>query len=93
MQLSKKALFQKAHWNANWKKLSNDKRPYREIFAEQLRLAWSQAKRAEEAKRSFAVREQLRDEQNIGLPIRSTPIDYRRTYYTRQTRFASAFGE
>ena len=66
-------LFRKAHWNASWKHAGGDKRDYRVIFAEMLRLAWLQAKRAIEAKRSIIVREAMRDEQNIGFPIRSFP--------------------
>jgi hypothetical protein len=75
MTISRKAIFAKAHWNANWKRLSGDRRIYRDIFAEMLRLAWAQAKRAEEAKRSAAIREQLRTEQNLGLPLASCAFD------------------
>ena len=69
----KAELFRKAHWNASWKRAGGDKRSYRVIFAEMRRLALLQAKRVIEAKSSFIVREAMRDEQNIGFPIRSFP--------------------
>ena len=73
-------LMSKAHFNASWKQAGGDKRPYREIFAEMLRHAWRDLKQAQEAKKSAVIREQLREEQNFGLPLRTTPRDYRRSY-------------
>jgi hypothetical protein len=89
---SRKAIFSKAHWNANWKRLSGDKRPYAAIFAEQLRLSWAQARRAIEAKQSAAVREELRAEQNFGLPLASCAFDLNRRSYFRTTRAIGAVG-
>lgn len=37
-------LFSAAHFNARWKRASGDRRPYRVIFAEALRLGWAKAK-------------------------------------------------
>jgi hypothetical protein len=91
MAINRSALMKKAHWNANWKRISGDKRAYREIFGEMLRLAWSQAKQAEEAKANYIVREQLREQQNFGLPLRSTPADYRRPLMGG-SRYANAVG-
>jgi hypothetical protein len=86
-----KGLMSRAHFNSAWKKNSGDKRAYREIFADMLRLEWSRAKTAEEAKRSYIVREQLREEQNFGLPVGSCLADRARTYH-RGSRM-SAVGE
>lgn len=85
----KAELFRKAHWNANWKRAGGDKRQYRFIFTEMLRLAWMQAKQAIEAKRNYIVREALRDDQNIGFPIRSFPGE--RTFFGG-SRAVSAIG-
>ena len=89
MAINRKALFQKAHWNANWKRISGDKRAYRVIFAEMLRLAWSQAKEIEAAKRSYIVREAQRDAQNWGAPVRSFRGE--KTFFGG-SRYANAIG-
>jgi hypothetical protein len=73
-----------SHWNTRWKKSSGDKRSYAAIFAEQLKLSWARHKQAEDAKHNAATRQNLRDEQNWGLPLRS--------YYVRPSRLA-AVGE
>jgi hypothetical protein len=72
-------LMSKAHFNASWKQAGGDKRPYREIFSEMLRHAWSDLKQAQEAKKSAVIREQLREEQNFGLPVSSFRTE--RTYF------------
>ena len=89
MAINRRQLFAKAHWNASWKRNGGDRRAYRIIFAEMLRLAWSQAKEAEAAKRSFIVREAQRDAQNWGAPVRSFRGE--KTFFGG-SRYASAAG-
>jgi hypothetical protein len=96
MAINRKALaglMSKAHWNTRWKRLSGDKRAYAVIFAEQLRLSWVQARRTQEAKKSAAIREELRTEQNLGLPLASCAFDLsRRRTFMRTTRAVAAIG-
>jgi hypothetical protein len=81
----------KAHFNTRFKIIGGFRKPYREVFAEMLRLAWAEHRRAEESKKDWRIRQQLRDESNVALPLRSTPADYRRTYH-RSSRAVAAIG-
>jgi hypothetical protein len=81
-----------AHWNTRWKKTSGDKRSYAVIFAEQLTLSWARLKQAEEAKHNAALRQKLRNEQNLNLPIASCAFDMKRRSFMRPSRLA-AVGE
>ncbi len=80
-----------AHFATNWKRLSGDKRAYRVILSEQMKLEWSRWKTQQEAKKNWQLRQQLRDESNISLPLRSTPTDYRRPFFGG-SRYVSAVG-
>ena len=71
MAINRKALFDKAHFNARMKRLNGCPRAYRELFAECLKLAYADARRMAEWRANAAQREAMRDAQNVGFPLRS----------------------
>jgi hypothetical protein len=74
-----RAIFKKAHFNASWKRAGGDKRQYRVIFADCLRLAYSDARRQAEWRAQAAV-----------LPAYVPPAP--RGYYMSRPRYVIAVG-
>jgi len=92
---NRRAIFKRAHFSASWRQAGGDKRQYRAIFAECLRAAWAQHRRCIAARNSAVVREQLRSEQNLGLPIATYAYDLSvmRRGYVAGRRSIAAMGE
>lgn len=91
-------IFRRAHFNARWKKAGADRRPYRVVFTEALKSAWKAFRQAQAAKRDWRIRQQLREEQNVSLPVRSCSADapvvpFRTRYSFGGSRLQSAVGE
>jgi hypothetical protein len=82
-KINKAAMFRRAHEIARWRVMSVGKsvKPYRAWFADALRSEYRKARNA-----------QLREEQNIGLPLRSCRADYalapRSVAYLRSSSFS-----
>jgi hypothetical protein len=85
-------IFRKAHFNTLFRRAGSDRRPYRVVFGDMLRAAWADYRRSQEAKKSAAIRQELREEQNFGLPLASCAFDLRRRTYFRTTRAIGAVG-
>ena len=87
-------IFRKAHFNTLFRRAGADRRPYRVVFADMLRAAWADYRRAQEAKKSAAIREELRREQNTGLPVASCAFDLaaRRPFFMPSSRAIAAIG-
>lgn len=86
-------IFRKAHCNTLFRRGGSDRRTYRMIFAEMLKSAWADFRRAQQAKKDWRIRQQLREESNTGLPLGSIYVDRSRSYYTRSTRSIASIGQ
>jgi hypothetical protein len=82
--INRREIFARAHFNARLRRINTGNRQtYAFWFASALRHEYAKL-------RQQAEREHLRLEQNLGLPIRSTPAD--RKYFLGSSRFVSAVG-
>lgn len=90
-KINKAEIFRRAHEEARVRSRW-DKGGYRFHFQRALKAAWAEAKRLEEGRKALAAlmaRQALRDQQNVGLPVRSCradmtprPLSYLRTLST-----------